>query len=296
MAARPEYDPIRTTFARLQESLLCNLESLARAITPAAVHQTRISIRRLRTALRALKKQLFPLPRKRYSAALQHLARGLEAIREAQVRQPAVRALIEHSKFLDDERRTLLLAVAAAHRSRSRHDLRKIMNTAEWKHRMTQLQACSRALFSNSSPGDLLDIRDIFTHRHRRVLKALREVGKKPRELHRLRLRIKETRYLYEDFGLLFEMSRDIDLNRLRQLQDHLGQFRDDWGMRKWLRMQDTCQPLADCLAAILHARKKPLLRKITGLAQGYFSAIAGQQQHPRPVRAKFPYDRHFSP
>jgi CHAD domain-containing protein len=83
-----------------------------------------------------------------------------------------------------------------------------------------------------------------------------------------LRLRIKQTRYIDEDFGSLLSQSPDREVKRLRQLQDRLGQFHDNFNLKKWLRSQSTCQPLARNLCHALEARQAQLLKVIAHLGK----------------------------
>jgi CHAD domain-containing protein len=266
---RDAQDLVQEVLSRLQESLDRQLSLLMLAVTAEGVHRTRISIRRLRVALRAMKHQLRPPLRKRYMLALRRFSSDLERAGETVALESAAKSLIEHSIIMDRAQIPSLLAMLAEERARSRRDLRQLIATRGWRRRAAQIgRYSSEHLTIDPSATSLLTIRDIIARRQRRLRRALRHVGNGPRKLHRLRLRIKATRYLDEDFGSLLSMSQDRELKHLRQLQDRLGQFRDNFQLRKWLRSQSTCQPLARDLCHALDARQAQLLKVIAILSK----------------------------
>ena len=269
MTQRPEQDAIHDTFVQLQASVNRQLRKLTVTLSPAVIHETRISIRRLRVALRAMKHQLARSPRKRNLVPLRRFARDLEAIREADARELAAKELTERYVFIAREESRQVLAVVAEKRAYARRDLLRLMHTAAWKQRLAQVERCSCAsdmILPLDTP--VLVIRDAFARRHRRLRRALRHIGHNPRKLHRLRLRIKETRYLAENFGSLLTMLPERELRRLRQLQNRLGEFHDNGCLRKWLRSQYDHQPIANNLCAVVDTRQTQLLKTIARLGK----------------------------
>jgi CHAD domain-containing protein len=271
MTARPADQPIRKILAELQDSLSRRLRALTRAASPATVHAARIAARRLRVALRALKHQLDPPSRKRYLRALRQVSRDLEPLREADAREIGVNRLLGRRVMAGHTQSPLLAAVIAAQRERARQDLHRLMQTPAWKRRLARLDGyAGEPSLASAMEAPRRVIRDILARRRRLLRRALRRIGVKPRKLHRLRLRIKDMRYLDENFGGLLKASPDPDLERLRQLQNRLGEFRDNWRLRKWLRSQDECQPIAKHLRDIINLRQKRLLKRIARLAKGW--------------------------
>jgi CHAD domain-containing protein len=269
MATRVGQDIVQEVLTRLQQALDSQLMQLMHAATPEGVHKTRICIRRLRIALRTLKHQLRPPLRKRYLLALRRFTCDLEKAREAVALESAAKALIEHSIIIDNAQVPALLAILAQERARSRQELRTLIATRGWRRRVAQISRYSgEHLTINPSAISLLTIRDIIARRQRRLRRALRHVSAKPHKLHRLRLQIKQTRYIDEDFGSLLSQSPDREVKRLRQLQDRLGQFHDNFNLKKWLRSQATCQPLARNLCHALEARQAQLLKVIAHLGK----------------------------
>lgn len=269
MIRRHEQDAIHDTFAQLQASVNRHLRMLTVTLSPAVIHETRISIRRLRVALRAMKHQLVRSLRKRNLVPLRQFACALEAIREADARESAAKELFERYVSITREQSRQVLAVVTEQRAHARRDLLRLMHTAAWKQRLAQVERCSRAsnmILPLDTP--VLVIRDVLARRHRRLRRALSHIGRSPRKLHRLRLRIKETRYLDEDFGSLLTMWPQRELRRLRQLQNRLGEFNDNWCLRKWLRSQYDHEPIANSLCAGVDTRQTQLLKTIARLGK----------------------------
>ncbi len=261
---RSDRHAIRDVLWKLQDGLDANVATLERAASIDSIHDTRVSVRRLRAFLRALKRHLTPGPRKRYSAALKGLAVDLEAARTADVRHEAISALIARTRFLHFEQLQRIQRTAARERTLAKRDLWKLMQTEEWQQRAEELRSLSRSVRVTAfSDPPLHYVRSMLTRRQQRLRKKLRHVGRTPRKLHRLRVRIKETRYLCEDFGALLQLPHATALASLRQLQNRLGEFHDNWDLRKWLRLQSSCRPAADHIAHILDERQKQLLKKI---------------------------------
>lgn len=271
-AERSDRYSIRGLLWKLQDSLDADVAALERITTAEAVHDVRVAVRRLRAALRALRHYLSPRLRKRYSKALRQLAIDLEEARSADVRQLLVDALIARTKFLDYGQSQRLLRMVAAQRVRARRDLRALMRTKDWKRRAEELKRLSRSLQVIAFPDPPLEvIRRILVRNDRRLRRKLRHMGRKPRKLHRLRVRIKEARYLNEDLGALLDLPHDAALLRLRQLQNGLGEFHDNWILQKWLHVQDHCRPLARHLIKILDERQKRSLAKLRRLRSRSF-------------------------
>jgi triphosphatase len=261
-------DLIQDTLSGLQAALQHHLRALSRHVTTEGIHQARISIRRLRVALRAMKHQLRPSKRRPYLLALRDFASDLEQAREADARVALVGKLIIQNSLAHRRQASRLRTLLAAQRAEARQDLRKLVTSAQWKRRLARLRRDSYApLILAPSDVPLLLIRDALASRHRRMRRALRHIGRGPRKLHRLRLRIKESRYLDELFGSLLTASPDRELDSLRQLQNRLGEFHDNWRLKKWLRAQLDCHSIAAKLSVMVNTRQARLLKIIGHLS-----------------------------
>jgi CHAD domain-containing protein len=260
---------VKATLTRLQESVQQDLRELTDKVTSENVHRTRVAIRRLRAALHAMKRELSPSLRRRCLSALHQFTVDLEDAREADTRAMIVKELIKEAPAVNPAEARRLQSLANAQRSQSREELRTLAATPAWKKRLAQLERNScAAMVSATSDTSLLTIREVLARRQRRLRRALRHSDQTPRELHRLRLRIKDSRYLDEDFGSLLSMSPDRELQGLRQLQNRLGEFHDNWRLKKWLRAQTSCPHVADDLRQMVNAHQSRLRKTITGLSK----------------------------
>jgi len=260
---------IQDTLSVLQESLQHHLRALSRNVTTEGIHQTRVSIRRLRVALRAVKGHLVPSQRRPYLLALREFASDLEQAREADARTALFSKLIAGNSLARRRQASRLQTRLSAQRAEARQTLRRVVTKARWKRRLAWLERESREpLIKASSDAPLLLIRDVLERRQRRLRRALRHIDRKPRKLHRLRLSIKELRYLDEVFGSLLTASPDRELEGLRQLQNRLGEFHDNWRLKKWLRAQSDCHSIAANLRVIVNTRQARLLKMIARLSQ----------------------------
>jgi CHAD domain-containing protein len=260
---------MRQTLTRLQESVQRDLRELTRKVTTDNVHRTRVDIRRLRAALHGMKRELTPALRRRCLSALHQFSLDLEDAREADIRALSVQELIKKSPKVNPAEARRLQALANAQRAESRQALRKLATTTAWDKRLAQLERnpCAAMIIAPSETS-LLTIREILAHDHRRLRRALRHIDRSPRELHRLRLRIKGSRYLDEDFGSLLSMSPDRELKSLRQLQNRLGEFHDNWRLKKWLRAQTSCPRISVKLRHMVRAHQTRLRKTITHLTK----------------------------
>ena len=262
-------DLIQETLSRLQESVQQDLRQLTGDVTSEKVHGSRVAIRRMRAALHAMKHLLTPSLRKHCLSALHQFAADLEEAREADIRALSVKELIKKSANVYSAEARRLQALANAQRFQSRQALRKLTANAAWGRRVAQLERNSRAaMITEPSETSLLTIREVLAHDQRRLRRSLRHIDRRPRELHRLRLRIKETRYLGEDFGSFLSVSPDRELKSLRQLQNRLGEFHDNWRLKKWLRAQTSCPRIAIRLRRMVNAHQTRLRKAITRLTK----------------------------
>ena len=284
---RPDELTVRLTLRRLQQLLDQKLAALARAATPAAVHEARIAARRLRVVLHALKRPLVPFVRHCYSAALKQIVTDLEQVREADVRDDGIKALIGCDKNFDREQTQQVLAYNVELRHRSRRKLRRLMKNPRWKRQPRKLRLYARQLFpiATSREPAVVMIRKIVNRRDRRLRKQLQHVGRTAKKLHRLRLRIKGMRYLIEALGPLSDNAVRADQKQLRQLQNRLGQYHDNWNLRRWLKSQDQFQRVVSVLSHLLDIRKKQLRGKIDRT----LARLEAGVPHKRQKRAKHP-------
>lgn len=271
MIDRLEPHVLTTTVGKLHISLSRSVNLLTRTAAPAAVHDARIAIRRLRIALHCLNAQLIPSLGKRYKSALRQLAQDLEVVREADARVLAVNTLIERYNTVDRKEAREVLAVAHRERTHSRRLLRRSIQSIAWRERVAELaRYAEHGLTVDESKDAILTIRNDFTRRRQHLRRTLRDIAHKPRRLHCLRLQVKDLRYLTENFLQSPTSGHVMRLKRLRQLQNRLGEFHDNWRLKKWLRTHFRGQPIANSWSALIKRRQTRLLRHVRRLARKY--------------------------
>ena len=141
------------------------------------------------------------------------------------------------------------------------------MDAPEWDERLWGLRK-NEIVMVRSEFGDspVKRIRSALRRNRRRLREELRKRLYKARQLHRLRLRVKDARYFAEDFGPLLDVPREVELTQLRRLQKVLGDLHDEWRMGKWLRKQHKCHLVSSAMLTLLRAHKRKLLKELERL------------------------------
>lgn len=260
---------IGQTLDRLLASLLVQLQAMTRDTTPESVHQSRIAIRRLRVALRAMQPYLLAPARRLYASSLRSLMADLENSREAEIRAACIALLIGRCGDKHPSEVNQLLVIVAAQRARAARQLKDLMAKLAWRRRLSTLQGYSRVQLVIPHVCDsVLLVREALARHEHHLQRSLRHRAHKPRKLHRLRLRIKAARYLEEDFLSVRTVAPDRQLKRLRRLQEQLGDYHDNWRVKKWLKAQSAFPSVTEGLCNELSAQQKRLLKSITRLTR----------------------------
>jgi CHAD domain-containing protein len=229
---------LRERVIALQHVLDRTAAALRSKATPENIHAVRVAARRLRALLHAFRRELDSRSVKQYRRELKALTHDLEVAREAHVTRCAIAQLAKeggastrieagalHERVADEY-------VSALQRLRSR------VAAASWRRRLSKLQRLSmRASLVpvNDEPAAIAIIRRVDRAR-RRLRLALRHAGKDPKRLHRLRLKVKQVRYLLENSGVKTPLAVESELKGLQRLQDCLGDMHDEENLRDSLR------------------------------------------------------------
>lgn len=178
------------------------LAALSRHITPDTVHEARTAARRLRALLRAYKAELSPLQAHRYRRALKRVAKQLGRLRDADVAHQSVASLAEdgHRRHRDQlegvtaalEHRRFTLALA----------LQAHVAEPPWSDCVSRLRAAAgeNLVLASERPIAVVTSK-LLARRRRRLRGLLRKSQQTPRALHRLRLKVKNLRYLRKKAG-----------------------------------------------------------------------------------------------
>ena len=210
---------------------------LRRTRRPEALHQLRVGVRRLRTAIRVFGEMVDDEQSLRIDAELEWLAGKLDAARDLDVLlpdtfEPAAKAL---GADLAPVGRHLLVARARAYRTAttsvgSVRYRRLALETAAWIQVGRWItDDRSGPVARRTEPIEALS-REVLDHLSHSVRKRGDDLSRlEPKQRHELRIRAKRLRYAAEFFGPLHghKHRRAEFLARLKQLQDLLGELND---------------------------------------------------------------------
>jgi inorganic triphosphatase YgiF len=205
---------------------------------PEGVHQMRVGVRRLRSALRLFGPVVPPEAARRYEAELRWLGRELGGARDLDV---FVSELLEplRAKRRGDKGLDRLSEAALAQRSDRQAALRRALDSPRATRLALELGRWLARRGWREQPVDEVSARlfaparelavDLLARRDRKARglgERIRELG--PSDLHRLRIRVKRLRYASELLGGLYPgRSLERYLERLSELQDRLGRLAD---------------------------------------------------------------------
>lgn len=245
MKARPvemsEHDNADAAIAAIlgnaYSQLLGNLAPVAAGAGPEGVHQMRVALRRLRSALSVLEREV---------AAPAFAPIGREAKRLGHVLGPArnwdvfiAQTVPDIEAGLDDAGLSLLQAAAEPHRAESYAAVLERLSNPQTSRFLLSLGALiERRGWRGGLPSEAMAVLAepaagfsgrIMTRTHRRALKRGRGFGSlRPEARHQLRLALKKLRYTAEFFLPLHEGAAARKyLGRLARLQDALGLAND---------------------------------------------------------------------
>jgi inorganic triphosphatase YgiF len=205
---------------------------------PEGVHQMRVGVRRLRSALSVFDTVLPALHLERLRTELKWLggelgeARDLDVFSEeflepvfrVRCQDPALKRLRDEAAAMRREAQDRVrLAIRSPRYTRLLLDLGRWLARAEWRD---QPQSASRALLFQPAQG--FARKRLAKHR-RRARRLGRNLAEAPIETkHQLRIQLKKLRYASEFFrGLYPDRAARRYLSRLSKLQDSLGHLND---------------------------------------------------------------------
>jgi triphosphatase len=243
-AAPVALDPEMTVGAALQKiarSCLAQLlrnEAAVLADEPEGIHQMRVALRRIRSAMSSLKDQLLAEDHHWVTEELRWLGSTLGPTRNLDVFAiellPAGREGIPEEPGWDD-----LAAALAGLRQQAYHEVKDVILSKRYTATVLQLLCWFEGHgwrrepiqeeidAANASIGSIAA--GVLDRRRRRVRKRSKGFGRlTPPERHKLRIAAKKLRYTTELFGSLYTGDRlHSFLNRLKRVQGSLGYAND---------------------------------------------------------------------
>jgi len=259
-----------------------NEAGVVRADDPESIHQMRVSLRRLRSALRLFAAWIaFPTP---LQQELRWLGGELGAARDADVLAdgtlltmteacPQEAHLLQLRRYASElavqSRQRAGTAVASARYSRLMRSMVDWLEASRWREALDP--PVQRALTQPLNKR----ARQILQRLHHRLLRRGKRLAQDtPEERHRVRIAAKEARYASEFFQSLRPAGRvRRHLRRLAALQDALGGFNDAAVADRLLHEIEVHQPDLACSAAfargLLCARSRADLAGLVRLWRG---------------------------
>lgn len=244
---------------RAQQQILASRTARLKGASIDDVHQVRVAARRLRSLLRTFRPLLDPRRVRLYRADLRTCARALADVRESDVRQQLLLALVQRDAAMPRAGFRRLSGQLEATGDAARGALRRRISLTDWK-------ALCRALRAHAASESLVRRRDASLDE---VLERVERSWRKPRklleagprdleQLHDLRLALKHYRYALEPVAGVAPREAARLLRRLRAAQDRLGEHRDLVLAREWVDEH------AESLGRVLVRRLKRLVDQRT--------------------------------
>jgi triphosphatase len=213
--------------------LRANEASVRAAAAAESIHQMRVAVRRLRSALVAFGDLMPKDERRRVSKSVRWIAQQCSRARELDVfkadvlrplreRLPDERALAEFARLTDRLRDEAYAAVAAT------------LNDKRYTETLLALEAWVEGeRWREGGSGADTPVRDfargVLKQLHRKVVRSIKAIDKlDDAELHELRIRAKKMRYSAEFFRSLFrDKAAKAYILALAEVQDRLGTLND---------------------------------------------------------------------
>ncbi|HLA78661.1 MAG TPA: CHAD domain-containing protein [Vicinamibacteria bacterium] len=240
MPARPATLADRPTHL-LQQAVRMVFRHLPKALAgdQEAVHDMRVSTRRLRVALPVLAQDPTGRRARRALGVLRELTRAAGGSRDLDVCVELFEARWTELQTRPPELALVRRRLRAA-RSRSRHHMAEVLMDIE----IAGVRRDLRKLLARGVPPmftALRRLRDTSATIGNRLLATLEALGQRydPEELHRARMVARRLRYVGELAGAL-RGHQEEDATLFRDLQTRLGHVRDHFVLASWLTRQAT--------------------------------------------------------
>lgn len=159
--------------AQLTEAIEGALSTLARRPTPKAVHEARITVRRLQAALRYMKHQLPSEERTGCTRTLSAIRRECSAVRDADVRSRLVRHWLARTHLKEHAQAQVLREAVEGGRAVARRTLRERIHEPHWDKRLWKLRQHEIALVRSTGKGFSAKLIGDASERYRRSLHDL---------------------------------------------------------------------------------------------------------------------------
>ncbi len=244
---------LRSILATSLEQLVANHECLLQTGDAESVHQMRVALRRLRSAMSLFRALLKDPPSQAVSEELRWMLRMLGAARDQDVLMADIilplDPLVGSMPGFEELKRQVFVL-----QSKSRATMKAQLSAPRFVMALLRL-ACWCSVAGIGQPAGDLPVRAMaqrtLARRYRQVRRGIADIAGLDQEAqHQCRLRVKKLRYAVEFFiSLLSARHAQKFIDQLAQLQDRLGALNDIATATKLLQ------------AIALHAEKRPASR-----------------------------------
>jgi CHAD domain-containing protein len=252
------------------------------------VHRGRVAARRLRSMLKTFRPLLEPRLARLYRVDLRSFARSLAGVREADVRQQLLAAIVARDTTIipaDRERLASLLADACI---AAREALQRHRGEPGWAALKGALErhATGPGLIADHG-ASLSRVLRLVVGSWRRPVRLLQGEPESTAELHELRLSLKHCRYALEPVADVAPKATARLMRQLRNAQDCIGEHRDTLLAAHWVQSNERLlgRDAAARLVADLERRERQLRQRATKRSRKVLVAWRDWREATRRIR-----------
>jgi CHAD domain-containing protein len=252
------------------------------------VHRGRVAARRLRSMLKTFRPLLEPHLARLYRVDLRSFARSLAGVREADVRQQLLAAIVDRDTTFtpaDRERLASLLADACIAAREALHRHRGEPGWAALKGALERHAAAAGLIVDHGAT--LARVLGLVAGSWRRPARLLKGEPDSATELHELRLSLKHCRYALEPVADIAPKATARLMRRLRNAQDCIGEHRDTLLAAHWVQSNERLlgRVAAARLVADLERRERVLRQRARRRSRTVLVAWRDWRKATRRVR-----------
>ena len=240
-------EALRAIVASLMVHLRANEDGVLASDDPEYVHQMRVAVRRLRSALRLFPGSASAGLHGKHARTLKKLADRLGRVRDLDVFAASVSGVAVLSRARENQ----VIAAIRAQSRVARDDARSCLRSADYAQLMSRIALWLLAQPRHPTATRLPALaRHELAGRHKAMMRhAARFARLAAEKRHRLRIEVKHARYAAEFFAGLFDhRAAQSYANALAKLQDLLGSLTDINTAQALLRELGCDGKTRDCL------------------------------------------------
>jgi CHAD domain-containing protein len=257
-------EPLSAAYLRIIQTQLERLRALEEGAhfgsDPESIHKLRVTVRRLRSALRLLRPYYAEKRLRRLRAPMDKVADALGVVRDLDVAMEGAHAYLD---TLPEERRRALDPMIwewTQRRRQSQGTVAELLADAGYRHDLSRLES----FVQREPPGEAGRVCDELPAIIWQHYGAVRRFEASPQtapllELHKLRIEVKRLRYLLEFFDDILDERANGLVKQLEDLQTKLGALHD-------------AGTLSDLVASFAAAQ----IRQLPSAAEGPLACEAG--------------------